>query len=411
MPEEKEYDVIIIGGGPAGSTAGRLLTSLGHRTVIIDRQKFPREKLCGGLTTHKTIMLLERIFKVTEKSLIEKGIINYVAKNFEIRFRNRFLFRNSGDMLFYFVDRETYDNFLLEEAVRAGADAVLGEKVTECDIDNNIVTTSAGNRFKGRYIIAADGVNSIVRKQFPKSQYNHRRWQRNLISAFEIFVSRDDLKEGPMGKDADRPYIFLGGLNLGFSWIFPRKERVSVGIGALYKRNRGSIRDIFHKFLQEHGIDPARYSIETHNLPGGYYLTRPVYKKVLLAGDAGGFVDPLLGEGIFYSQRTAELASWTIHRNITEGRPLDKVYRKLLWKYVFPEFFDEKIVRTFVFYISEKLGHFPIKFAFNLLGSLFQDVLHGTRTNRGFFKRSIHESVSLNKISTFLTRPPRKNGK
>ena len=85
----------------------------------------------------------------------------------------------------------------------------------------------------------------------------------------------------------------------------------------------------FNNFLKEHGIkNPEKLKRKAACVPCGYYLTKSVFKNTILVGDAGGYVDPLLGEGIFYAQRTAELAAWAIHKNIKEGRPLDKVYKK-----------------------------------------------------------------------------------
>ena len=78
MPASTVYDVIIAGGGPAGSTAGYILSKAGLNVLIIDKSNFPRKKLCGGLITYKTIRLLERVFGETASSLDEKGIIDFV---------------------------------------------------------------------------------------------------------------------------------------------------------------------------------------------------------------------------------------------------------------------------------------------------------------------------------------------
>ena len=69
MREKNNYDIIIIGGGPAGSTAAYLLSNFGYKALIIDKSRFPRKKLCGGLITRKTLKLNERIFKETESDL------------------------------------------------------------------------------------------------------------------------------------------------------------------------------------------------------------------------------------------------------------------------------------------------------------------------------------------------------
>ncbi len=410
MHDKTIYDIIIIGGGPAGSTAGYLLRKFGYKVLIIDKAVFPRKKLCGGLITQKTLKLNQRIFNETESDLKEKGIINFTSNGYELWNKNKLLVKDKENIKLYFVDRENYDAFLLKKAAKAGAVVIEGDKVVKCDIDDSEVTTVSGKSFKARFIIGADGVNSIVRKSYPGNKFKLKKWRRNLVSAIEIFIDRKELDPGSNLKNLDRPLLFLSLVTYGYAWLFPRRDRIVAGIGGHYKRNRGSLLNTFNAFVSSHGIKlNDNVKIDAHSVPCGYYMTRPVHKNVILTGDAGGYVDPLLGEGIFYAQRSAELASWAIHKNITEGRPLNKVYRKMLWKYILPEFFNAKVTRSAAYYISENLAHIPVKIVFWMMGGILHEVLQGSRTNRGFFKRTIHEAVALNKISTFLTRPGNKN--
>ena len=407
MLKKNNYDVIIIGGGPAGSTAGYLLSNFGYKVLIIDKAVFPRKKLCGGLITKKTLKLNERIFNVTEYDLREKGIINYISNGYELWNKSKLLVKGGDDIQLYFVTREKYDELFLRKAEKAGVSIIEGDKVVKCDIDNNEIITSSGKKYTARFIIGADGVNSIVRHSFPKKNFKLKKWRRNLVNAIEIFVDIKDLGPDSKLKNLDKPILYLSLVRYGYAWLFPGKDRIAVGIGGHYKKNKGSLLKTFNSFLSFHGIE-YKGKIDAHSVPAGYYMTRPVYRNVILTGDAGGYVDPLLGEGIFYAQRSAELASWAIHRNITEGRPLDKVYRKMLWKYFLPEFFNAKVTRSLAYYISENLAHVPVKVVFGMMRGILHDVLQGTRSNRGFFKRNIHEAVTLNKLSLFLTRPKKK---
>ena len=81
------YDVIIVGGGPAGSTAGYLLCNFGFNVIIIDKSNFPRRKLCGGLISYKTLKLLDRIFGETESSLRTKHILNFQSDHYEVFYK------------------------------------------------------------------------------------------------------------------------------------------------------------------------------------------------------------------------------------------------------------------------------------------------------------------------------------
>ncbi|MCU0821315.1 MAG: tryptophan 7-halogenase, partial [Spirochaetes bacterium] len=377
---------------------------------IIDKSKFPRKKLCGGLITRKTIRLNERIFDETESSLKNKGIINYTSNGYELWNKNRLLVKGGNKIDLHFVDRENYDYFLLKKAGEAGVKIIETDKVIKYDIDKSTVTTASGKSYTARFVIGADGVNSIVRKSFPKQNFKIKKWRRNLINSIEIFIDRDDLDPDSNLNNLDKPRLYLSLVKYGYAWLFPREDRIVAGIGGHYKRNKGNLLKIFNTFLSYHGIETDDKTVlDAHSVPCGCYITRPVYKNSILVGDAGGYVDPLLGEGIFYAQRSAELASWAIHRNITEGRPLDKVYRKMLWKYILPEFFNARVTRSVAYYVSENLAHIPVKIVFGMMSGILHDVLQGTRSNRGFFKRKIHEDVTLNKISEFFTRPKIKN--
>jgi flavin-dependent dehydrogenase len=86
-----KYDVIIAGGGPAGATAGYLLGTLGVHTLLLDKSVFPRKKLCGGVLTHKTLKLLNRVFKETENTMEHIGIINYLTNGYDIYFKDKLM--------------------------------------------------------------------------------------------------------------------------------------------------------------------------------------------------------------------------------------------------------------------------------------------------------------------------------
>ncbi len=88
LKEKSSYDVVIVGGGPAGSTAGFILSNLGFKVVIIDKSIFPRQKLCGGLITLKTLKLLNRVFSMEERLLKDNRILNFQSNSYEIFYRN-----------------------------------------------------------------------------------------------------------------------------------------------------------------------------------------------------------------------------------------------------------------------------------------------------------------------------------
>ena len=365
MPEDSsssKYDVIIVGGGPAGSTAGYLLSNFGFNVVIIDKNNFPRRKLCGGLITYKNLKLLNRIFDETESSLRKKHILNFQSDHYEVFYKNKLMVKNSLDTPFYFVDRQIYDSFLLEKAKEAGTEVIEGEEVKafNFNLSNSEVITSTGRILKAKFIVGADGASSITRKElFLKDKIATHKWQHNLATALEVFIDRAEIRE-----TVDHPIIFFGFVNWGYSWIFPNKDRLIVGLGGLNRANKNNFLYLFRNFLSLSvlNLNQGRTSkIAAHPVPAGNFLLRPVLKNAVLVGDAAGFVDPVTGEGIFYAQRSAELASWAIRKSVHNNENLEISYLQLLRKYVYPELEYAKRVRWLIFVCFNKLHCYPMK--------------------------------------------------
>lgn len=394
MPEkEKTYDIIIVGGGPGGATAGYNLCKYGYNVLIIDKSRFPRKKLCGGLLTYKVIKLLNRVMDITEQELHDNNILDYTCYEYEFSYKGRPISRESSDIPFYVVDREVYDNYLLEKAGNAGAEIITGEKVISCDYQKNEVKTENGHTYSGKFIIAADGVNSIFRRTIPKYQKKQKRWLRNLGSTVEIFIDRNEFKEDSLRK-FNHVKIFADYTDWGYAWIFPRKDKLAVGMGFILGRSDITLKDCFYDFLNDIGIeDPSRFKLASHNVPLGNYMKYPVYKNILLVGDAGGYVDPIIGEGIFFAQRTAELASYAIHKQITENLPVYDVYKKLLKRHVTSQFKNAKFARTIEFYISQPFNHYPFEYWMKLTSKAHQEMTHGIRATPWFKKSRIHEDI------------------
>ncbi|RJQ51695.1 MAG: geranylgeranyl reductase family protein [Nitrospiraceae bacterium] len=383
MNNSKIYDVIIVGGGPAGSTAGYILSKAGLRVLIIDKSRFPRHKLCGGCITDKTVKLLGRVFGETAEGLKKNNIINFASGRCEIFYRNKRILDKEGGTPFYFVQRYAYDDFFLGKTRQAGAHLIEGERVSSVDTERGLVRTSSGKEFASEFIIGADGINSIIRRQFPEEAFDRAAWRSGLGAALEIFISRSDLPQS-----MDHPALCFDYRNYGYAWAFPNKDRLVIGAGGLLRGDRKKFLLSMHDFLSVLNIkNPGPYQAKGYTFPYGNYLQKPVFRSVLLAGDAAGFADPLLGEGIFYAQRSAELASHAVldalggnkekaSRNIYAAER----YVRLLEKDIFTEFEYALKIRDFLFKAFRTTGHFPVKLLLNLLGTKPIEAVHGSRS-------------------------------
>lgn len=409
MPSQ--YDVVIVGAGPAGSTAAYVLSKKGYNVLLLDKEHFPRKKLCGGCLTAKTLWLLNRVFNESEESLTKKNIINFKSFRFDVRYKTKVLVSPISPLAFYFVDRLVYDSFILQKAKEAGAEVSEGEKVTNMGVapptyycfrntkkpeerywnENKVLqseltlTTSRQRLIKTKFIIAADGANSTVRtKLLRQKKINGSRWQRNLAYCLEIYLAR----KGDF-KTLEFPILSFGYLRYGYSWIFPNKDRLVVGIGGLKRKNKNLI-DKFKTFLSDYNLDSIdSYKIQGYPLPFGNSLSIPVYKNIILVGDAAGLVDPMLGEGIYQAHKSGELAAKAIIDTLENGtsREPGANYLYLLQKHLMNEFVYARRFRWFLYNpLSHILNFRHIKLMDRYFGKL-SEVVHGSRTYKWFKKK------------------------
>ncbi|MBI5740585.1 MAG: geranylgeranyl reductase family protein [Nitrospirae bacterium] len=380
MANPNKYDVIVVGGGPAGSTAGYLLAKAGLKVLLIDKGAFPRHKLCAGCITDKTIKILGRVFGEPVDALKREGIINFESGRYEIFCRDRPVLKRGSPSPFYFIERFSYDNFLLRKARQKGVEIVEGDGVASVDVSGSAIRTASGKTFTARFIIGADGVNSTVRRSFPKIDKQH--WTGNLAIALETFVDRSEVD-----KQVYCPSLYFDFLRSGYAWIFPNRDRMIIGMCGLNKENRKSIFHSFNEFLAETGYrNAANLKSHAYHLPYGNFLLSPVHKNILLIGDAAGFADPLLGEGIFFSHRSAEIASQIIKQAFEEcgnhpdiNNYVETHYVHAL-EFIHNEFSYALKIRNFIFSYMTGFRCYPLKIMMHLLGDKTAETVHGLRS-------------------------------
>ncbi len=367
---ERKYDVAIIGAGPAGSTLGGLLADKGLDVLLVDKHEFPRPKLCGGVITWKTRTLLERLFDIS----FEKHFpIEAAADSYALYEKDRKKILEKSPENFYFVDREKYDLVLVSAARRRGCQTLFGDEAVDVSAQNNTVRTKSGARFQAEIIIGADGAHSLVRKKITVPTQD----QAQLALAFQVRVPADRLK---VEYQNYVPKIFAGLVRTGYGWIFPRDDHCLIGLWGLESK-RGALRKTFIDFLNTVSIPGTakKTPIPASILPVRRLLTRPGKKRILLSGDAAGFVDAMTGEGIYYAHQSALSAARAIQDFIDSPKEIDLV--QSYQRYIYP------LLKELV--ISRRLGtlaYSPLRYVFYPLiknpriSSRLVETIHGIRS-------------------------------
>jgi geranylgeranyl reductase family protein len=377
--ENTDCDALIIGAGPAGSTAAFILASQGLRVILLDRKVFPRPKLCGGLLTWKTIRTLETVFHVGPEALASRGIIRHATREYVVADRRLRTVSRTLDYPFHLVDREVYDYFWLQQAVSAGAEFHPGEVVATVDLKRREVSTENGEKWTGRVIVGADGVNSRIRQAIVEAGKPIDPSCHGTAMALECFAPRQ------AGSFPLAPAIYYGFVSWGYAWSFPFPDHQVLGIAALRQKAGRPIMDCFREFTSRfHLTDPMALTVQGHRLPYGNFLKTPGHGNILLAGDAAFLADPFLGEGIYYAHLSAQLAAQAIIVSRPHPETAIDHYRDSFRRIIYPELKYARAGRQLIFSLPPSL-YFPVLATLlRLVPKICEETIQGQRTFKWF---------------------------
>jgi geranylgeranyl reductase len=318
-----DYDVVVIGGGPAGATAADDLACRGHRVLLVDRAG--RIKPCGGAIPPRAIL----DFQIPDHLLTAKiacaRMVSPTDKKVDIPIENGFV---------GMVDREHFDEWLRERAASNGAERFCGQfssLVDAADADGytriSLIATSSDAHEEGhphevraRYIIGADGARSkIAQRHIPRSGEG-----RFVYAYHEIIKTPDPIVCSSQGIDYDPircDVIYNGTISPDFyGWVFPHGDHLSVGTGSMDKGF--SLRTATTALRAMAGLSDA----ETIRQEGAPIPLKPLPiwdngRQIILAGDAAGVVAPASGEGIYYALLGGRLAADAVEEALQTNRP------------------------------------------------------------------------------------------
>ena len=331
MPEAI-YDVAIIGGGPAGSTAAALLARAGRRVIVFEREKFPRFHIGESLLpfSMKAFTRLGLHEKFRRAGFIKKfgGEFFSACSSEGTKFYFKDGYRSQTDYS-YQVTRADFDKVLLDHAAESGAEVheETGVKSVEFANEHVDLAISNGKSIRARYVIDASGCNSVLGTKFNiKKTYEH-------LKKLSIFAHYDGVWRTE-GIDATLT-VLIRGIDRWF-WIVPlTPERTSIGVvldSKTFRSSKQSPEDFLEQALLEQPVivermREARRVSDVHVAADfSYRSTKLCGDRWLMAGDAAGFIDPIFSSGVFLAVFSGELAADALHEVLDQPRKVRKLF-------------------------------------------------------------------------------------
>ncbi len=355
----RQFDLIVVGAGPAGSTLVALLKNSGLSIAVIDKSTFPRDKVCGDAIPGRAVRILERISPETKQRFAQfqekrrsKGGTAISPQGHQLSL----YFKTRG----YISRRQDFDHFLYQEARRnEKATFFTGVKI------DSIVVKEGGVEvwIKGQtaplsasMIVGCDGANSVVARQLTQREVE----PEHHCGAVRAYCSGVKLEDDHMME-----FHFLKGYLPGYFWIFPLEgDLYNVGFGMLsadISKNKINLRESLKEIIHTSPKVKAAFAnatlvsdIQGFGLPLGSRKRSISGSRFLLCGDAASLIDPATGEGIGNALLSAELAAIQCRKCFDENRfdaaflkvyeeqVYAKLWRELNTKYQIQRFFKDR---------------------------------------------------------------------
>lgn len=289
-----DFDLVVVGAGPAGAAAAVAARDAGLRVALVDRAVFPRDKLCGGGLTLRALGVMQRVF-----ALAPDPAKTLVISHLRMVAGPRVLGDLADAPPLSMVMRRDLDTILWAEAVRRGAEPITA-RVEMVEPGGAAITVAGGRRVTGRILVGADSAASRVARAL------HGRPPE---MSFALEIEAPAIPNAPVELD-------LTAASAGYGWAFPKTGSLTLGVGGLPSRNP-DIKVMMASYAGRHGT----ISVGCHGafLPAG--RVQPGRGAVLLAGDAAGMADPITGEGLAWAMETGALAGQAAAAALAAGQP------------------------------------------------------------------------------------------
>jgi flavin-dependent dehydrogenase len=339
----KLYDVIIIGGGPAGSTAATLLAQKGHNVLLLEKEKFPREHVGESLIPLSYELLNQLgLIEGLKKIASRKPGVNFV--DIDGKKQSLWCFKNVIDdesYLSFHVIRSAFDKLLLDNSKKNGATVLEETMVKNVVLDNPDGTVEVqakdkdGNSqtYHAKFLVDASGLSTFLGSKFGiKKPYAD-------LDRVAIFCHWSNTNYDTILKEGVIKIVYLGGEKKGWIWVIPvSAEHLSIGVvtdNAFMKKEKKRLQDsgskdwltdLYRQEVKSSGAltDTLKGAKTDHKvLVSGdysYYCEDKYGSNYAMVGDAAAFLDPIFSSGIYVGMRSSDLIANAIHLKLTSDK-------------------------------------------------------------------------------------------
>ncbi len=311
----KKTDVCIVGAGPAGSTAAKFLSEKGFKVNLIDKEKFPRDKPCGGGLPYQ---ILTRYPYIDNENFVDS--YSYGGYAYSSSLNHKIVVRDHEPILAMTL-RKKFDKNLVDLAVEKGVDFADGKAVVNVEITNDkaLVFLNDGTSISCDIVIGADGVFSKIAEKTGL----RKSGEGTGICIYNEYEVDEKTIDEIAGRERFVSILSRFQNIYGYGWVFPKNKHLNIGIGEVGYRpkNRPKINFVnlyknFFSTLKKLKIIPEELEINRYH--GGSLPIVPLKQtycnRTILVGDAAGFINPFSGEGIYYAMVSGEIASIVIEK-------------------------------------------------------------------------------------------------
>jgi len=307
----ENYDVIIVGGGPAGLRCAEILGESGKKILLLEKNQEFGDKVCAGGITRKDLEIIKVPDEIFEHKIVHTALHS----------PKRSKYGTAHEPVVFMIDRKEFGKWQKERIKGKYTKIVKGDKVVK--IESNKVTTKSGNEYKYTFLVGADGSNSVVRRHLNIPV-------EKVLIGIQYSI--------PVIADEPRLEIFMDAnyFHSWYAWIFPHRNSISVGCICDPKIfSPRKLKENFHTWLDKKEFDISNASYQSFPINYDYRGMR--FGDIFLAGDAAGLASGFTGEGIFQALVSGEATARIILNENHKSEDLEyvlkynRIQNKLLW--------------------------------------------------------------------------------